>query len=445
LNTRIFKHQQKWIEYGGLFSILLFALSMFFGRDLNRIAEALLIISILFSLKSIYIYEKSNNGLWVYLLIIISACFMLISNNVAAATYPNLDINHYQFSRRYLRMLFFAFTGWWVIKQPKIIWLLLACFSAAFAVKVITSGDFLKISSFSNFPRLSFGFSNAQHVAAFAGSLLITCISLSPIILKIKNCYFKVFIGSLTLTLLLMTAIVVLTSQTRAVWLGTVIVAGIATLPWTILFIGEKTSHIKFKSTMLYATMITVFLIVTSSSELINSRINNTVNHTLHISQLELKNIPASSAGIRLHQWDLALDLIKEKPILGHGGSTKKHLIKISNMPEGAIGHFGHFHNSYLELGVAYGLGSSIAFIFTLGFLLFRTIKAYRNNHIGSELAFWGISWIIFFAVINMFESYVMYRTGYFLLIVFGGIIYGITSKPYNKKENQQEKIYATA
>jgi O-antigen ligase len=197
---------------------------------------------------------------------------------------------------------------------------------------------------------------------------------------------------------------------------------------------------------ILYAALLTIFLIIGSSSQSISSRVSTTTNHILHLSQLELKEIPISSAGVRLHQWNLALDLIKEKPILGHGGSTKKHLIKISNMPKRAIGNFGHFHNSYLELGVAYGLGATFIFIFILGFLLYRIIKAYKNNKISSEFALWGVSWIVFFAIINSFESYVMYRTGYFLFIVFGGIIYGITSKPYIHKKNQEKKegSYAT-
>jgi O-antigen ligase len=445
LNTSIIKPQQKWIEYIGLLSILSFTISIFADRDINRIAEALFIISILFSLKPIYTYEKSNKGLWIYLLIIISFGFMLISDNIAMATYPALDLNHDQFSRRYLRLFLFVFMGWWVIKQPKMIWLLLACFSAAFTIKVIASGDLLKISSLSNFTRLEFGFSNAQHTGAFAGSLLITCISLSPLILKIQSRYVKVLAGALTLTLLLIAFIVALTSQTRAVWLGVFIVAGIAIMPWAILFIGRESSHIKLKLTMLYATMLATLLIIASSSESVSSRVNTSVNHILDLSHLELKDIPMSSAGIRLHQWNLAIDLIKQEPLSGYGGSTKKHLIKISNMPQKAIHGFGHFHNSYLELGVAYGLGATFIFIFVLGFLLYRLIKAYKNNQISSEFALWGVSWIIFFAIINIFESYVMYRTGYFLFIVFGGIIYGITSKPYTKTEKQQRKIYAPA
>jgi O-antigen ligase len=112
-------------------------------------------------------------------------------------------------------------------------------------------------------------------------------------------------------------------------------------------------------------------------------------------------------------------------------------------MPKGAIGNFGHFHKSYLELGVAYGLCATFIFMFMLGFLLYRVIKTYNDKQISAEFACLGTSWITFFTIINIFESYVMYRTGYFLFIIFGGIIYGITSKPYIKTKNQQEKDHA--
>ncbi|MFT7456748.1 MAG: O-antigen ligase [Marinobacter maritimus] len=443
MESNILKYQQPLIKNIGLCSILLFAISIFSDRDLNRIAEALMIISILFSLKSIYTYERENSGLWIYLLIIISFFTMYIANNVADVIYPTLNLNHDQFSRRYLRILFFVFVGWWVIKQQKTIWLLLGCFSLAFTIRVIASGDFLRISSLYDFSRFAFGFSNAQHSAAFSGSLLITYISLSPAILKIKNNYTKTLTGMVVVALLLIAFIVTLASQTRAVWLAIFIVAGIAALPWAILFVGKSSPHLKFKLSIYYIALLIIFLTVASLSQSISKRVMHTVTHALYLSQLQVKDIPLTSAGIRIHQWNLALDLIKEKPFSGHGGATKKYLIKISNMPKRAISNFGHFHNSYLELGVAYGLCATFIFIFILGFLLYRIIKTYNDKQISPEFAFWGISWIVFFTIINIFESYVMYRTGYFLFIIFGGIIYGITSKPYIKIINQQEKSHA--
>jgi O-antigen ligase len=336
-----------------------------------------------------------------------------------------------------------VFVGWWVIKQQKIIWLLLGCFSLTFTIKVIASGDFLRIFSLYNFPRLEFGFSNAQHSAAFSGSLIITYMSLSPLVLKIRNNYIKVLTGMVIVALLLIAFIVTLASQTRAVWLAIFIVAGIVALPWAILFIGKKSLHLKFKLSIFYIALLIILLTVASLSQSISKRVMHTTTHVLYLSQLQLKEIPVTSAGIRIHQWNLALDLIKEKPFSGHGGATKKYLIKVSNMPKGAIGNFGHFHNSYLELGVAYGLCATFIFMFMLGFLLYRVIKTYNDKQISAEFACLGTSWITFFTIINIFESYVMYRTGYFLFIIFGGIIYGITSKPYIKTKNQQEKDHA--
>ncbi len=440
MNTNPLKPQKKWIEYISLFSLLLFTISVFSARGFNRPIEAIFILSILFSLKPICFYEKRNNGLWIYLLIAISLLLVFISNGIATATYPNLEIRHSKDSLDYVRILFFVFVGWWVIKHPKIIWVLLVLFSVAFIVKIVFSHQFSMLLS-SDIPRLDFGFSNAQHSAAFAGSLLITCISLSPLILKIKNRQFKALACVLTFILLLITLVATLTSQTRAIWFGLFIVVSIAIIPWAILAIGKKSSHIKLKLAIFFAASFSTLLIFTSLNSTISSRVKFTAERVLHYSQLELKDIPPTSMGIRLHQWNLAINLIKKRPISGHGGGSAKYLISISNMPQAAITTFGHFHNSYLELGVGHGLGATFIFIFILGFLFHRLIKSYRDNHIGTEFFFWGISWIIFFGIINIFESYVGSRTGYVLFLIFGGIIYGITSKPYNETENQRDEI----
>lgn len=433
LNISTFKPQQKWIGYIGFLSLLLFTISVFSARGLNRPIEVLFILTILFSLKPICIYEKENKGLWIYLLILLSTFLIFVSNTLATITYPTLDVNHSSDSLDFVRMLFFVFVGWWVVKKPKTVWLLLTFLSIAFAVKVVSSNQFLIILSSLNFPRADFGFSNAQHSAAFSGSLLITYISLSPLILRIKKPYLKAFAGALTLALLSLALLATLTSQTRAVWLGFFIVAGIAIMPWLILFIGQKDPRIKIKLLLFFTFSLITLIVVASLSSTISKKVKYTTDHILQLSQLKIEDMPTTSIGIRLHQWNLALDLIKERPISGHGGGSAKYLISTSDMPKGAITSFGHFHNSYLELGVAHGVGATILFIFILSFLAYRLIKAYRDNNIGLEFFFWGISWIVFFGIINIFESYVGSRTGYVLMIIFGGIIYGVTSKPYSE------------
>jgi O-antigen ligase len=96
-------------------------------------------------------------------------------------------------------------------------------------------------------------------------------------------------------------------------------------------------------------------------------------------------------------------------------------------MPKAAIGNFGHFHNSYLELGVAYGLGATAIFLFLLCFLFCRIISALKSQQLSPGLAYIGLSWLIFFSIANIFESYVMYRSGYTLFSIIGGALYGLS------------------
>ena len=451
MNTDTFQ-LKKGVEYIGLFSVVLFASTIFADRGLNRIAETLLILSVLLSLKTLLTYEKSNKGLWIYLLIPIAFLFMTLVNHMAVISYPFLDLNHEQFSKRYLRLFYFAFIGWWIIKQPKLVWPLIVCLSAAFIIEVVASGDIQKYFEFEvipsrphQVPRFSFGFSNAQHSAIFAGSLLLFYLSISPKIITMTNKYYKITAVIFILTVLLSTVFVALVSQTRAVWLGLLIASLIAVIPW-ILLLSEKSKYFsRSKITIFFCSLLIGIIFALSFNTAISSRIESTAKDIVHLSTLEIKDIPTSSTGIRLHQWNLALELIKEKPLLGYGGATKKHLIKISTMPEAAITGFGHFHNSYLELAVAYGLGAPVVFIAILLFLLIRALKARKNGHLSIEFTCFSVSWVTFFFIVNLFESYVMYRTGYFLLMLLGGIIYGVTSKSYinRKSETPREALNA--
>jgi len=449
LNTDTFQ-LKKGVEYIGLFSVVLFASTIFADRGLNRIAETLLILSVLLSLKALLTYEKSNKGLWIYLLIPIAFLFMTLVNHMAVISYPFLDLNHEQFSKRYLRLFYFAFIGWWIIKQPRLVWPLIACLSAAFIIEVVASGDIQKLfqrllSGKYLVPRFPFGFSNAQHSAVFAGSLLLFYLSISPKIITMTNKYYKITALIFTLAVLLSTVFVVLVNQTRAVWLGLLITSVIAVIPW-ILLLSEKSKYFsRNKIATFFCSLLIGIIFAMSFNTAISSRIESTAKDIVHLSTLEIKDIPTSSMGIRLHQWNLAFELIKEKPLLGYGGATKKHLIKISTMPEAAITRFGHFHNSYLELAVAYGLGAPVVFIAILLFLLIRALKARKNGHLSIEFTCFSVSWVTFFFIVNLFESYVMYRTGYFLLMLLGGIIYGVTSKSYinRKSETPREALNA--
>lgn len=98
--------------------------------------------------------------------------------------------------------------------------------------------------------------------------------------------------------------------------------------------------------------------------------------------------------GGRLEAWPLALDLIKERPILGYGFGTEELLFPAHGV---VFREFkgGYFHNSYLGLMAQVGLFGALAFFLPLFYLVARQLcraRAYDrldpvHSLLGSVLA----------------------------------------------------------
>lgn len=116
-----------------------------------------------------------------------------------------------------------------------------------------------------------------------------------------------------------------------------------------------------------------------------------------------------------------------EAPLTGYGGATKYKLIEKSDMSDLIKNNFGHFHNGYLEMAVAYGLPGLLLLPLLLTVLASRTFRAWRYDKLPTDFMLFGLLSLIFFAVVNLFESYPMYRTGYFFMGILGGSLYTLT------------------
>jgi O-antigen ligase len=436
--TISYQNSQRLILYLGVFSTLLFTVSITFDREVNRIAETLLVISILLSLKKIYSFEKTNSGLWIYLLIPAYLLFMEVINYSASNIYPDLDANHSRFSRHYSRLFLFLFFGWWIIQKPKLIFPIIILFTLAVLSQAATSNEFWNWKGYLNGYRMNFSFSNAQHTGAYAGSLVLLLLALLPKIADLNKVTHKIILTLFVLVSLITAIVICLYSQTRGIWLGLYFALPIMILPW--FFKIKMLGALSFtKGLTTYIIFAAFMFLILSQFDLVNKRLNTAVKQIPTFLNNDIENIPNSSAGVRLKQWRLAVQLIKEKPLTGHGGATKELLIRQSSLPGPAKNAFGHFHNSYLELGVAYGIGGILLLLSVIGFLMQRLLLAIRANTISPTFGFFGFSWLVFFVVINIFESYAMFRTGYFLFTIFGGILYGLTAP---RSDNIQREIF---
>lgn len=117
------------------------------------------------------------------------------------------------------------------------------------------------------------------------------------------------------------------------------------------------------KQVVFIIIMIAVFSIAYFFNSNINSRINN----------VSLTN--DSSIASRITMYKMSMELIKEKPLLGHTTATAgKQLMVIFNK------HIKHFHNIYLNTLVDFGIVGFILFIFIFYTLFGRLIRKYKET-----------------------------------------------------------------
>ncbi len=127
---------------------------------------------------------------------------------------------------------------------------------------------------------------------------------------------------------------------------------------------------------------------------------------------------------IRLFEWRYALTLIKDRPFLGYGPATRAELLNIKEITDFIGKGFGHFHSSYLGLALGFGLAAVAFFLMMLGSIYYLLVRKRFTGVVNEKIFLLGTVWIVYFAVMNFFESYVFYRTGYSSACLFIGILY---------------------
>ena len=144
----------------------------------------------------------------------------------------------------------------------------------------------------------------------------------------------------------------IILSEARGIWLA-------FTLSIFFIFIAKCMKTPPSKNKLLFVFIFTAILTSTGAL-LFKDKINERYDRTIY----EIERIQAddysTSIGLRLQMWMLAPDLIKQKPILGHG-QEQQEILK-GKLKSGKISkqlfHFAsaHYHNQFLDKMVKSGV-----------------------------------------------------------------------------------------
>ena len=164
----------------------------------------------------------------------------------------------------------------------------------------------------------------------------------------------------------------IILSETRGIWLA-------FTLSIFIIIVVKCIKNPPSRKYILFTFILTAILTSTGAF-LFKDKINERYNQTIY----EVKKIQSgdynTSVGLRLQMWMLAPELIKQRPILGHG-QEQRDILK-GKLEHGEISrslyHYAsaHFHNQFLDKMVKSGV---IGTMLVIGLLLYPLMMVRKS------------------------------------------------------------------
>lgn len=275
--------------------------------------------------------------------------------------------------------------------------------------------------------RVAYGFPNAQHSGVVFGAGLLAMIVFLP-----RSIGLPLRSRAVGLPLLLAFGALMLwgvvTTQVRAVWLGLLVAAVVTAVLWAFQRAGQRSRLDRRSFSMLLITCVIVVLGALSFDA------PNRVIKRIATEQISLETISGairfepgsyhSSATVRLASWSASLEWIAERPLLGWGGRTAKRLIRLDDrFDEWFKQHFGHLHNSYLEVLVAIGFVGASLLVALIYLVARQVILARRTGRMPLDVFIFAWAFFAYWCVVNFFESYAYMRVGFLLNTVFGAFV----------------------
>ena len=427
-----FNRGPNWLVWLGLLaSFTAVFIKLWTPTSINRIPEALYTLPFFYILVINFHWLKRDRIIQLFgLAIVLPIVFHGINylrDPVLALEYEGLD--------KLMKLFFFVPIAWWLggNRRTALIFLLIA-FAGLLVAMVVHSDLEQQWGLIKRGIRVDYGIMNAQHGAQFFGIALIGFLTLGSYFKYAKNTADKSYIATFATIGSLLTAFIVLTTQTRAALLALAVCGTVAFLIYAFKRFQKPTNWVS-KASILAIPVIAI-LIALPFIDSVTKRFQADRPTIDAMVSGDWDNIPASSLGVRVNTTLVALDWIAKRPLIGWGGDVNGYAINSSERLSDPIkSSFAHFHNTVIEFTIAYGV-LGLLLIFTLYYTLVRhSFRLPQSNQKNSPICQFTLYVVLYFAVINQFESFLFFYSGVFAnSIAFAPIYTLILAKTDNPK-----------
>ncbi|WP_348815928.1 O-antigen ligase family protein [Halomonas sp. H10-59] len=404
----------------GVFLLFLYA---FFGILWHEVGGKAGTLMAVIGLVALIKYAKEIRGSYV-LLLFLSAIVLQSASWLSGYIHHPEWVSEMPQIDRLGKLFIFISVAWWLggsTKYTLTVWLV--SFLGFLTASVWHPGIEEWIRGI-NGERVGFGIRNNQHGSMLFGTCLIGWVVFSTRICNFgeKGCVLRF---SIWLIVFVICATAVIIGQTRAVWLALVLSALSSIVVFFVYCISYKNVSIWRSFIWLSFALIFVFIVAFIFRDLFISRLSDESWIVKQVMDGNVSSIPATSIGTRLHSWIAALEWFKDRPLLGWGGQARGLVIDHSpNLPDFIKENYGHLHNFTIEVVVAYGVLGFLLMMLLALWMVYAVWCSWKAGIMPNDMALFLVTFFVYWAVVNQFESYNSFSTGVYVHnVILGGVV----------------------
>ncbi|EPC04110.1 hypothetical protein L861_02025 [Litchfieldella anticariensis FP35 = DSM 16096] len=416
-------HSPRWLWWVGITSLAIYAALRLLWPELGELGGTVMGLLGLGCVLACGKGPRSSAALW---LLLAAVVIQLITWTLGFWHHPEWVPDNPQLDRMAKWFLFIG-VAWWLggsTRATLAIWGL-ALFGFLLTTLLTGGGGAQWLAGFQGY-RIDFDLQNAQHTAMFFGTALLGVLAFSRRLL-IPGAWAAARRIIWVAALGMCTSGVAIT-QTRAVWLAVLLVLPCMAAIYLFWNYSQRHSNSARKVTvaLLLGGAIVLSLIGVTFHDGIERRIVKEKETLVELLEGNIDAVPyTSSIGNRVYTWIAAAEWIHERPLIGWGENGRSLVIQETEwLPEYTREHYGHLHNTFLEVFVSYGLmgvGLLAALAWWIGW---GTWRAWRGGVMPGDMALFGFSFFIFWVVVNQFEAYLSFWSGVYVHnLIVGGLV----------------------
>ncbi|WP_415893138.1 O-antigen ligase family protein [Neptuniibacter sp. PT8_73] len=386
------------------------------------IFQSLMILGSLAAVVIHWSFFKHEKILWLIPLAII---LQLGSWYYCLSFYPELATSSPKVGNL-LEFFVFFFVAFWLRGRQEYIWALLISFTLGSIFTLHLNGSlYADILAGLSGKRIDFDYRNAQHGALIIGGSILAMIGYCNYLLN-KPVINKPLLGGAVLLVSFLFLLLVIT-QTRQAMLAIVLAMVCA-----IIYGMYLNKQIFLKNVSLILILCAIVLVV-GNTEFINNRLNKELSIiTDYVMTGDFSGAPFTSVGIRLQLWFESVSWIGKSPFLGFGNGVEAHLIEESSrLPKAVRVKFQHVHSSYVATLLRFGVLGLLLCLLILVLPIRDLFRCKLNSASARPIKYLAIMFLIYWLVVNIFESYWYMKSG---LWTFTVIMAAVFSSPLSER-----------